>query len=128
MLNDRLPATPRHRRILRIARGRKAQRQRVVQKGEIEGRKARRLRGEATVAESPLPQRALETIDPPSLAAEQADALFDVAYARKMRVEALEITEDSGIHRASADEGSGRQEYDVFTPRQEKRCFQTSYG
>lgn len=73
-----------------------------MQEGQVEGRKARRLRSEVAVAESPLPERPLKTIDPPSLAVEQADALFEVACSRKMRVQAFEIADDSGIHRVCA--------------------------
>ena len=85
------------------ARGLQTDRQGAVQKGEVEGRKARRLR-QVAVAQGPVAKRALQPIDPPSFALEHANALVEVADAGKMRVEPLEIAFDSGIHRDGAEE------------------------
>lgn len=73
-----------------------------MQEGEVESRKARRLRDKVAVAYGPLPKRALQPIDPRSLAFEQANALVEVADAGKMRVEAPKIGGDGGVHRDGA--------------------------
>ena len=73
-----------------------------MQKGEVESRKARRLRDKVAVAQGPLPKRALQPIDPPSFAFEQADALVEVADVGEMRVEPIKIGGDGGVHRGGA--------------------------
>ena len=75
-----------------------------MQKGEVEGGKTRGLR-RVTIAEGPLPKRALQPIDSPPFVFEQANAAVEVANAGKMGVETTEIAVDGWVHRGGA---SGR--------------------